>query len=344
MSASRPSAFLSVLPFLSMFTFPAVTVASAWAGGLWLLAPPVLLYVLLPLLDRVLGPDRENREPAAPTWVYRLVPRLFVPVQLATAAFLMVRATQVGPVEAVALVLVGGLAAVVGINVAHELMHRAGRLDHSLSVVLMSMAGYPHFVIEHVHGHHRHVATALDPASSRLGEGLWAYLPRTLAGGLRSAWTIERNRTNVSFGWGNRVVRWWALLLGALLVGVVVQPVAAAWFVGQAVVATVILECINYVEHYGLARREVAPGRFERTRPHHSWNSPERVTNWYTLNLQRHSDHHAYAGRPYELLRHHDDAPQLPAGYPLMMLLALVPPLWFRVMNPRVEALGRAAA
>jgi alkane 1-monooxygenase len=117
-----------------------------------------------------------------------------------------------------------------------------------------------------------------------------------------------------------------------------------AFFVAQGVVAFSLLEVVNYLEHYGLLRREVEPGHYERVRPAHSWNSGARLSNWYLFNLARHSDHHAAASRPYDRLRHHDDAPQLPAGYATMVLLALVPRLWFRVMDPRVEAWRRREA
>jgi alkane 1-monooxygenase len=139
-------------------------------------------------------------------------------------------------------------------------------------------------------------------------------------------------------------VRWWALQLLGTAALFVVSPLLGAFFVAQAALSVLLLEIINYVEHYGLARASTGPGRWERVLPRHSWNSPERVTNWFLLNLQRHSDHHAFAGRPYEQLRHYEDVPQLPAGYPWMMLVALVPPVWFRVMDARVEGWKRSVA
>lgn len=335
---------LQVLPYLSMFVLPILLVATAWLGGAWVLVVPVFVYALLPVLDVATGPDRENRPPAAPTWVYRALPRLYVPLYTLSLAYTLWTATSASPWVAAGLVMASGLVSVLGINVAHELMHRAGKLDLALSVWTMAGSAYPHFVVEHVHGHHRNVATPLDPASARQGESVWAFLPRTLVGGLRSAWSIEAARSGQRWGWGNRIVRWWALQLLGITALFVASPLLGAFFVAQAALSILLLEIINYVEHYGLAREATAPGRWERVRPHHSWNSPERVTNWFLLNLQRHSDHHAYAGRPYEQLRHYDDVPQLPAGYPWMMLVALFPPLWFRVMDARVEGWKRAAA
>lgn len=334
----------SLLRWSTMFVVPALLALSARLGGAWVLLVPVFVYGALPLLDLATGPDRENPEPAAPTWVYRALPRLYVPVQLAVLLYVLTALPLAAPLEALGLLAATAINTALSINVAHELMHRGGPVDGRLSVVLMSAAFYPHFVVEHVFGHHRHVATPLDPASARAGESVYHFLPRTLWGSLKSAWSIEVERSGSRAGPRNRVVRWWALTLAALVGMVALSPWLGLAFVLQGAGAVILLEVINYVEHYGLHRAEVGPGRYERVRPHHSWNSPERVTNWILLNLQRHSDHHAFAGRPYEQLRHHEDAPQLPAGYPWMMLLALLPAAWFRVMDPRVQAWERAAA
>lgn len=334
----------SVLRWSTMFVVPALLALSARLGGAWVLLVPAFVYGALPLLDLATGPDRENAAPPAPTWVYRALPRIYVPVQLAALAYSLSVMVTAPPLVAAGLLVATAIDTALSINVAHELMHRGGPVDGRLSVLLMSVASYPHFVVEHVFGHHRHVATPLDPASARAGESVYRFLPRTLAGSLKSAWTIEVDRSGSRFGPKNRVVRWWALTLAGVVGLALLSPLAAALFVASGAGAVLLLEVINYVEHYGLHRAEVAPGRYERVRPAHSWNSPERVTNWILLNLQRHSDHHAFAGRPYEQLRHHEDAPQLPAGYPWMMLLALVPAAWFRVMDPRVQAWERAAA
>lgn len=332
------------LAWCTMFVVPALLAFSAWRGGAWVLAVPLFVYGALPLLDLATGPDKENRAPTAPGWVYRALPRLYVPVQLAVLAWTLGVLASAPPLVMAGLLVATAINTALSINVAHELMHRGGPVDGRLSVLLMGAAFYPHFVVEHVFGHHRHVATPLDPASARAGESLYHFLPRTLWGSLRSAWSIEVERSGSRFGPKNRVVRWWALTVAATLGLALGAPAVAALFVLQGLGAVLLLEVINYVEHYGLHRAELGPGRYERVRPAHSWNSPERVTNWVLLNLQRHSDHHAFAGRPYEQLRHHEDAPQLPAGYPWMMLLALLPPAWFRVMDPRVSAWERAAA
>jgi alkane 1-monooxygenase len=222
-------------------------------------------------------------------------------------------------------------------------MHRRGRLERGLAELLMTTTTYTHFCVEHVLGHHKHVATPLDPASSHLGESLYAYLPRTLLGGVRSAWRLEgQRRKNAGLSWWslkNRQVRY-PLVLALVYVGIAifVGPIGVVFFAGQSLVAMLLLETINYIEHYGLARRELSPGRYERCLPWHSWNASQRLTNWFLLHLQRHADHHHIASRPYYALRHVDESPQLPFGYATMVLLALLPPLWCRVMDERARA------
>jgi alkane 1-monooxygenase len=220
-------------------------------------------------------------------------------------------------------------------------MHRRARWARALAELLMTSVSYPHFCIEHVLGHHRHVATPRDPASARLGETVFAFYARCVVGSLCSAWSLERERLSRA---GQRAgtlrdrrLRYGLLLAGAYgLAGWSAGGLGLLVFAAQSVVGFSLLEVINYLEHYGLGRRELVPGHYERVRPEHSWNASQRLSNHYLFNLARHADHHANASRPYERLRHQDDAPQLPAGYATMLLLALVPPLWFRVMNPRV--------
>src|SRR6266446_5529382 len=234
-----------------------------------------------------------------------------------------------------------------GVPVAHELMHRPGRLRRSVAEVQMGLLSYPHFCIEHVEGHHRYVATPRDPATARLGESLFAFYPRVVWGSLRSAWRIEAGRLHdrgigvLSFH--NRMLRY-AILLWVLYAVLFVQfgwP-GITFFAVQSAVGFSTLEVINYVEHYGLTRRESAPGCYERVGVEHAWNSNHRVSNWLLFNVARHSDHHCDSRRPWGSLRNLDEAPQLPAGYFSMFVLALVPPLWHRVMDPRVASWQRA--
>jgi alkane 1-monooxygenase len=209
-------------------------------------------------------------------------------------------------------------------------------------VLLLGLA-YPHWAVEHVRGHHRHVGTPRDPATARYGEVFWLFLPRTVIGQMASGVRLEAERLRKigrsPWSAGNDVLRMTALEI-LILAGLYLWLgwLGLAFYALQVIVAVTLLEATNYCQHYGLYRRELAPGRYEPQAPRHSWNSYHPLTNRYIIELGRHSDHHAQPGRPYQLLRCDPAAPQLPASYGAMISLALMPPLWFMVMNPRVKA------
>jgi len=333
------------LQYLVIYITPVSLLFGAWLGGGWTFFPAVLMFILVPFFDIVLGRDSSAPEESPSVWIYEAVLLGWLPVQLACIAAVAVVIQDATWVEVIGLTLSTGLlTGGGGITVAHELMHRTDSLRKAAAEILMTAVSYPHFCVEHVLGHHKNVATPADPATSRLGESAYAFLPRTLFGGVRSAWRletrrVERNPEVRAFSLSDRRLRYPVVLLAvwsALLV--VGGPLTLAFFVAQGAVGVLLLEVINYVEHYGLQRQEISPGRFERIHPHHSWNSTQRLTNLWTFNLQRHADHHAYASRPYYQLRAWGNSPMLPAGYPTMILVALVPPLWRRVMDDRVVA------
>ena len=333
---------MSAVRFFAIYLLAGVYVLGWARGGAWPLLVPLWVFVAIPALDSLLG--RDDGEPAElpSPFVHELALRLWVPVQLGLLALTLVTAPSYAWGERLLLAASLGLAVGAGgINVAHELLHRRSRLDRALAEVLMASASYTWFCVEHVLGHHRHVGTPADPASARLGESVYAFVPRSVVGGFASFLRIERAYA------GRRGIPWWSLrdrrtryLLGlaALYAGLAAAGgvVAVTVFAVQSVVAVGLLEVINYVEHYGLVRREVRPGEYERVEPAHSWNSTHAVTSAFLFNLPRHADHHAYASRPYWQLRAWPDAPQLPLGYATMVLVALLPPLWFRTMDPAV--------
>ena len=338
-------------PFWLSFSLAATAAAAIAWGGMWMAATPVLVFLLVPVFDVVGGHARANPVPDAvgePRLLADLPLFVWVLVQLGliVAALVRVRSGELEPGELVALAAALGLCTGAGgINVAHELMHRAAPTARAAAEVLMTSVSYTHFCVEHVHGHHRHVATPDDPASARKGEGLFRFWLRSLAGGLVSAIRIEskRARTRGLRGLRDRRIRYALdLALAYAIAGLIAGAPGLAFMAGQSLVAILLLETINYIEHYGLHRRQLATGGYERVRPEHSWNASQRVTNWLLFNLQRHSDHHYIASRPYWALRHYDEVPQLPFGYATAVLTALVPPLWRRVMDPRVEAWERA--
>jgi alkane 1-monooxygenase len=338
------------LGFALPLLLPLVAVYGHALGGAWNLLPALVLFVLLPVVDRLAGVDVATVAPRGATgpgwraWFDGLL-YAWVPIQLALIAW-GARAAAAEPDLGAALALevsIGLLTGGVGITVAHELGHRLGRPERALSCVLLASVSYAHFHIEHNKGHHARVATPEDPATARAGESFPSFLRRTVPAQFRSAWEIEAARLAAS-GRGvrsvaNRMLWVIAAPVGlAAALGAAFGPRAVAFFAVQSVVAFSLLELVNYVEHYGLLRRRLDDGRYERVRPEHSWNASQRVSNWYLFNLQRHSHHHANVNRRYEELEHYAAAPQLPAGYAVMILVALVPPLWRRVMDPRLHA------
>lgn len=339
--------------YLLAYLVPLSAALGVGLGGWWLLVTPLFIFALTPALDTLIGLDEQNVRPEEEAArkadrLYDVLVRAWVPVQIAVVGWgLWVATHGASAAEQVGLVVALGMMGGIGINVAHELMHRKTPLDRALAEVLMTSVSYTHFCVEHVFGHHKNVATPLDPATARFGETVYRFVPRSVIGGMVSFWHIEgelaARRGYGRFDLRNRRFRYplvWALVVAAS--AAVFGPWGAVLFVAHGVVAFTLLEVINYLEHYGLERAETRPGRYERVQPQHSWNSAHLLTNLYLFGLPRHSDHHFLASRPYSILRHHPDAPQLPAGYATMFLVALVPPLWKSIMDPRVLALRAA--
>jgi alkane 1-monooxygenase len=330
------------LPFLAWGLVEATGLGVFWFYG------PFLVFGIFPLLDLIVGLDAANPPEDAIKWLeqdryYRWCTYMYLPVQYAGLVFACWQwsSGKLSTVEDVGLALTMAMVSGVAINTAHELGHKRASMERWLSKVALAQSGYGHFFIEHNRGHHVRVATPEDPASSRLGESFWAFWPRTVAGSLRSAWELEGVRLDrlESSHWTyrNDILNAWAMsvvLFGALtaVFGVVVLP----FLLLQAVLGFSLLEVVNYLEHYGLLRQRREDGRFERTRPEHSWNSNNVASNVLLYHLQRHSDHHANPIRRYQALRHYEEAPQLPTGYAGMIVLAAIPPLWKRTMDSRV--------
>lgn len=336
-----------MLPYLLLFAIPAIGHLAFSLGGAWVLVPAAFTWAAIPALDHVFGENRQNPGAFASSRWLRALPFGYGVLHMLALASGLGQIVHTGTLaEKLGLTVSLGIGGGLAIMVAHELMHRPTRAEQRLAELLMASTTYTHFCIEHVWGHHKRVATPDDPASARRGESLYAFLPRTLWGSFRSAWELERARTRNRPWWRNRMYGYAAFQVLVLAgIGAWLGPWGVVVFLAQSAIAVLMLETINYIEHYGLARAEVAPGRYERVRPVHSWNASHRVSNWMILNLARHSDHHAFPGRTYAELRHHEDVPQLPNGYAGMMVLATIPPLWFRVMDPRLEAWeARAAA
>jgi alkane 1-monooxygenase len=274
---------------------------------------------------------------------YRWCTYVFIPIQyagLVLACWLWSNG-DLSVAESIGLALTMAVVGGIAINTAHELGHKRENSERWLSRVALAQTGYGHFFIEHNRGHHVRVATPEDPASSRLGESFWAFLPRTVSGSVTSAWEIEAKRLDrlgkSHWSLSNDLVSAWLMtvvLFAALTI--VFGPVVLPYLLIQAVLGFSLLEVVNYLEHYGLLRQKKEDGRYQRCLPEHSWNSNNVASNVLLYHLQRHSDHHANPTRRYQALRHVEEAPQLPTGYAGMIVLAWFPPIWRRVMDPRL--------
>ena len=318
-------------------------------GVFWFIGP-IMILGIIPAIDLVAGLDRSNPPDDMITMLeadryYRWVTYIFLPVQYLALVWAcwMWAYSDITIVDKVGLALTVGMVAGVGINTAHELGHKKEKVERWLAKIALAQSFYGHFYIEHNRGHHVRVATPEDPASARFGETFWEFLPRTVFGGLRSAWQLEtaRLRRLDKGPWrlSNDVLNAW--LISVVLWGVLIAvfgPALIPFVVIQAVYGFSLLESVNYIEHYGLLRQTRANGRYERCTAEHSWNSDHLVTNLFLYHLQRHSDHHANPTRRYQTLRSMAGAPNLPSGYASLIGLTYFPPLWRRLMDHRVLA------
>ena len=322
-----------------------------WTGlsVFWWLTP-IVVYSVIPFLDHVIGEDNENPPDAAMIPLnadryYRWAVAAAIPVQYATFIWgtWMAITGDLRWFELLGLFISLGMASGLSINVAHELGHQTSKIERWLAKIALAPVAYGHFYVEHNRGHHVRVATPEDPATSRFGETFYEFLPRSVIGSVASAWELEKTRLAKQgksvWSLGNDNLQAWGLTV--LLYGAMVAWLgwlALPFMLFQGLFGGALLEVVNYLEHYGLKRERKADGSYERCQPHHSWNSNHLATNVLLYHLQRHSDHHAYPTRSFQTLRNFDNLPRLPNGYAGMILLAYVPPLWFRVMNPKVVA------
>ncbi|MFN3147103.1 MAG: alkane 1-monooxygenase [Paracoccaceae bacterium] len=351
-AASEVAKLRHALPFWLSLGLAPLSVIAAVYGGWTILLLPAATWWLFAVLDALLGLNKENADPATTEtqlfW-YRFVTVAWVPVQFALMLGLIAyvpQAAHLSWAEKLGVFFgVGVLSGTVGIVFAHELMHQKNRVERWLGDLLMASVLYGHFRSEHLLVHHRYVGTPRDAVTARYNEGFHKFFARVLVECWVSAFHAEKAMlARKGLPWHHRsnpFWRYWALQTGFVLLAYVLGGWAGVvLFLFQAFIAVWQLELVNYVEHYGLTRRHLGEGRYEPVKPHHSWNAAHAASNWLLINLQRHSDHHYKPDRRFPLLQNHDadEAPQLPAGYPVMTTLALIPPVWRRLMNPRVRA------
>jgi len=339
---------LSLLVPASVTLGPALLIWSGDPRLLWL--PVAFLYGFVPLLDWLLGTDRSNPpESAVPALdadrYYRRITYALVPILWLAFIFCVwfVSAYSLPWHGMLAMVIITGSVGGFCINLGHELGHKQTALERWLAKLVLATTAYGHFYIEHNRGHHRDVATPLDPASSRMGESIYRFVLREMPGAFRRAWGLERARLQKAglpvWALKNEILQP-ALITLALWGGLMIWlgPQVLPFILATAFWANFQLSSANYIEHYGLLRQQLPNGRYEPCQPHHSWNSNHIFSNWAVFHLQRHSDHHAHPLRRYQSLRHFENLPQLPSGYFGMFTIAYIPPLWFKLMDERLLA------
>lgn len=343
--------------YLIGYTVPLSVWVSLTVQGPWVFTSLIYAFMCIPLLEWMISPDARNfsaleEEVVKKDPLYDWLLYLHVPLQYVTLWWYLHQTAQPGLLwweKAGMLTAMGINCGVIGINVAHELGHRLKKYEQVMAVLLLSSSLYAHFFIEHNKGHHKRVSTPDDPSTARLNEPIYRFYVRTITGTLISAWEIQRQELRAA-GKGFVSIHNTLLMLflgEAVLItviGLLFGWAGIAFFLGAAVMGFLLLESVQYIEHYGLVRTRRDTGLYERVMPWHSWNSDHVLGRVVLYELTRHSDHHYLASRKYQILRHQDEAPQLPAGYPGMIIMALIPPLFFKIMNPRVQSIMMAHA
>lgn len=333
---------LTAIPLLSWYLYA----QTGNEATLWL--SPIFFYVLIPIIETLFGEDSSNppreaipflRDDPFYRWsAFSALPASYL-VWVIGAWY--VAAMELSWTGYLAVTVANGLMGAGALNTAHEVGHRRDKLSINVARALLCLCGMGHFRIEHNQGHHVQVATPEDSATAMMGESFYAFVLHELPGGFKRAWNLEKSRMErkgkSAFSLENEVfantlitVTMYAAFVAVL--GWVVLP----YLIFGALLSNLMLSSANYIEHYGLIRNKREDGRYERVQPHHSWNANHIVSNVMLYHLQRHSDHHAHAERPYQCLRHFDSAPQLPAGYFTMFMAAWNPPIWFAIMDKRV--------
>lgn len=340
------------LKYLMGLLVPAITFVSLYFNGIWSFACPIEAFIVIPILEQILPKSNRNLKETqeakkAMNKFFDVLLYLNVPLQFGLLFYFLsiVSFNNLGLVDLIGKTLSMGISCgVLGINVAHELGHRSKPGERVLAKLLLLSSLYMHFIIEHNRGHHKNVSTPKDPASAKLNEPIYIFWIRSIVGSYFSAWSLEKlrlkrlNKNPLSIN--NEMIRFGLIqLMFIALVLVLFNLKGILFFILAAVIGILLLETVNYIEHYGLRRKEIEPGLFEKVKPYHSWNSDHILGRLMLYELTRHSDHHYKATRKYQILRSFDQSPQLPYGYPASMMLSLLPPLWFALMNGKAKEL-----
>lgn len=344
---------LGNIKYMVSFIIPIGVLLAIHHGGWRSWLPVFIGFVFIPVMELILPYSKENLDETTEMkkseafffdlLLYTNVPLLFIILFMYLDKVVH---ADLQLYEYLGLTLSVGISlGVMGINVAHELGHRTKKYERIMAKMLLLPNNYMHFIIEHNRGHHKNVSTPIDPASSKYNEIIYLFYFRSIIGGYFSAWELEKMRLEraglKTWSIHNEMLRF-AFFQLAFAIGITLLFgwVGLGFYLTVSLLGVILLESVNYVEHYGLSRREVAEGIYEKVKPKHSWNSDHELGRIFLYELTRHSDHHYKAQRKYQVLRHFDESPQLPTGYPGCIVLALMPPVWFAVMNPRVNEIN----
>lgn len=335
--------------YLLAYSMPAAAFAGLYYQGVWAPGSIYVGFLVVPVLELALPRATQNLTPEQETvktdaWFFDALLYLNIPMLYGLVIYYFQTLTHASLAisEIIGLTFnIGLIVGTIGINVAHELGHRESKAAQFAAKILLIPTLYMHFFIEHNRGHHKNVATPLDPASARKGESLYAFWIRSVIGSYRNAWRLERERLQKSgqfyLSFHNEMLRFQCIqVVYLLVVGLVWGWTMIGFAIAIGILGFLMLESVNYIEHYGLQRRQLPGGRYEPISPRHSWNSDHQLGRILLYELTRHSDHHYKSTRKYQVLRHIDESPQLPMGYPGAILLSLMPPLWFRIMDNRI--------
>lgn len=341
------------LKYLLVYSIPVLAYVSFYSKGWLTFAPMLEAFVLIPVLELFFKPDEHNLSKAELELIkedklYDFLLYLIVPVVFFLGFHFCKTITEANllPYERVGRITALGLClGALGINVGHELGHRKAKFERFLAKTLLLSSFYMHFYIEHNRGHHRNVSTPNDPASARKGEWIIFFWVRSIVGSYFSAWQLEfermKKRQIFLFSLKNEMVVFHAIQIAfAAIIFYFFGAYVLGMYLLAALMGILLLETVNYIEHYGLQRQQTEDGNFERVQPHHSWNSDHPIGRLMLFELSRHSDHHYIASQKYQVLKSYADVPHMPTGYPGMMVLALFPPLWFVVMHGQMRKLG----
>ena len=339
------------MKYLLAYSLPLIAFIGIYFGGFWSYSGVIFAFGIIPVLELILPTDEKNYTEAD---IENKLKNHFFDVLLYLNVFIVfgmlffvlhkVSSEQLSFSEIIGTVLsLGVVLGSNGINVAHELGHREKLYERIIGKLLLIPSHYTHFFIEHNHGHHLHVSTPEDPSTAKYNQTLYAFWIQTVFGTYTKAWKIQKKLNQIenrSFFSLNNDMFWFTIIQIGYLLTIyyffAFIGLSVAFFAG--IVGFLLLETINYIEHYGLKRNLLPSGRYERVSEKHSWNSNHVMGRIMLYELTRHSDHHYKSQKKYQILEYHDTSPQMPFGYPTSMVLSLVPPLWFAVMNKRIPA------